>query len=358
MPRTSKAPLDIEGFMDAVLTQPAPHAQFERDRRHFPSADLARALVRHLIERDFDARIADRVTWMLAELDGADAAVAVLNHAVDALPGSVLQTRADDLLRLLTVSDAAARRLRAVLPVERLSEAARNLLWEAKFARRLKSWIADGCVERAMVLLGPEKLANEPVSLPPGWPEPSLEAHFGLARRPPKGQRRYLEVTATLLDVEDPPWRRFLIDATATFAQVHAAMQAASGTWLDCHLFAFKPDAEQFAMVAATELSDEPFEYPVAWPTSERLVNWLEAAGTDRIVYEYDYGDSWLVELHVEALRDLPEHFHRRLLDGAMAFPPEDCGGYHQIRAGAGVHARHGTGGTLRRRCRSGRVAG
>jgi len=154
--------------------------------------------------------------------------------------------------------------------------------------------------------------------------------------RPAKGHRRYLELRATLLGVDNPPWRRFLIDADVTFAELHAAMQALSGTWLDYHLFAFRPHEERGAMLAATELEGEPFELPVALPSHDNLKTWLGAGATDSVVYEYDYGDCWLVEVRVIAVHDLPERFWRRLLDGALAFPPEDCGGtsgFEQARA-------------------------
>lgn len=54
--------------------------------------------------------------------------------------------------------------------------------------------------------------------------------------------------------------------------------------------------------------------------------DWLKRHGA--VVYEYDFGDSWrhAVELVEVVTRD--EKFVRRLVGGARAFPPEDCGGF------------------------------
>jgi len=43
--------------------------------------------------------------------------------------------------------------------------------------------------------------------------------------------------------------------------------------------------------------------------------------------YQYDFGDSWDHDVAMRAVVDLPDKFERRLLDGARAFPHEDCGG-------------------------------
>lgn len=43
--------------------------------------------------------------------------------------------------------------------------------------------------------------------------------------------------------------------------------------------------------------------------------------------YEYDFGDSWIHGVLLIGIVELPDRFERRLLDGARAFPPEDCGG-------------------------------
>ena len=49
----------------------------------------------------------------------------------------------------------------------------------------------------------------------------------------------YFEFEVTLKEGEPKIWRRFLIRANATFADLHDAIQEACG-WTDSHLFAFE----------------------------------------------------------------------------------------------------------------------
>jgi hypothetical protein len=47
-----------------------------------------------------------------------------------------------------------------------------------------------------------------------------------------------------------------------------------------------------------------------------------------RFTYEYDFGDSWVHEVTVEAIALLPEPMTgAQIIDGARAGPPEDVGG-------------------------------
>ncbi len=56
-----------------------------------------------------------------------------------------------------------------------------------------------------------------------------------------------------------------------------------------------------------------------------------------KIFYEYDFGDSWWHELVLEKILERDEQLKTPIcLDGAMACPPEDCGGiggyYHLLK--------------------------
>ena len=131
----------------------------------------------------------------------------------------------------------------------------------------------------------------------------------------------YHEFEVSLLGIKPRIWRRFLLRSTATFADLHNAIQACG--WDNCHLFVFRdrmgrpvagiPDAE----------SDEPD------PDARRvkLSSHLGEGKERTCVYEYDFGDSWEHEVKLRGTAELPDSFERRLLAGARAFPPEDCGG-------------------------------
>src|SRR5262245_21165556 len=50
--------------------------------------------------------------------------------------------------------------------------------------------------------------------------------------------------------------------------------------------------------------------------------------GGSQFIYEYDFGDNWKHEITVEKiLRPVEGETYPRLLGGALACPPEDCGG-------------------------------
>jgi hypothetical protein len=68
---------------------------------------------------------------------------------------------------------------------------------------------------------------------------------------------------------------------------------------------------------------------PAAGPEAHKLrLSKVFGDGQPRsLVYEYDFGDSWMHELTLDAVVELPGSFKRRLSAGELAFPPEDCGG-------------------------------
>lgn len=324
--RKAKESMNLPMFVDRVLAGDAPYRMFEKHAKDWSPEAVGGLAVQRLAEGALDAGIAGRVCTLLEDLPQAKQAIDALDTLLVALPEDGIVQHRDALTALLPISEAAVTRLVPMLSVAERGSLAKDLIWDAAFDRPWHQWHCDRMIDHALTLLWrrPERAHKATVDLP--------LAPFG---RAPRGQRRYLEIRATLLDADNPPWRRFLIDAQATFRQIHAALQAASGTWLDYHLFAFRPDSESYINLAATELPDEPFEFPVALASHDTLITRLAASGTDTVVYEYDYGDSWLAELKVEAVRDLPERFHRRLIDGALAFPPEDCGGttgFEQVR--------------------------
>lgn len=141
---------------------------------------------------------------------------------------------------------------------------------------------------------------------------------FGTIRVMP----RYFDLSVTLEGAEPPVWRRFLLAADATFADLHAAIQAACG-WLDSHLFEFTSlDGQTLAGPPDDEgWRDEPV--PEAGVTP--VAGFFDAH--DRCRYVYDFGDDWHHTVVREAVVERDDRFHRRLVDGARAFPPEDCGG-------------------------------
>ena len=132
----------------------------------------------------------------------------------------------------------------------------------------------------------------------------------------------YLRFRVRLLDVQADLWRRFLIKKAATFENLHMAIQDACG-WQNYHLFAFRtPDNRE--VIAG--IPDDEWGPPDPDASRVKLTSYFGARTTGQCIYEYDFGDSWIHEVSLECIEKHDEKFVRRLLDGAGAFPPEDCG--------------------------------
>ena len=147
---------------------------------------------------------------------------------------------------------------------------------------------------------------------------------------------KYLEFDITLREASPAVWRRLLLAVRgSTFLDLHNAIQDACD-WTHSHLWCFL-DAEGEGL-ATFPNDDEGF--PGALPAHEVSVGIHFKRPGHSVLYVYDMGDGWEHEVTLRKQRNLQESFHRRLLDGARAFPPEDCGGipgYYACLAAAGA---------------------
>jgi hypothetical protein len=115
-------------------------------------------------------------------------------------------------------------------------------------------------------------------------------------------------------------WRRLLVPATTTIADLHAVLQAAFG-WADEHLHRFVIHGREYGI-----------SYPggVGFRDNPRRVS-LAGFGLragERFGYDYDFIDGWRHDLRVEQLvPPEPGRSHPVCTGGRRAGPPEDCGG-------------------------------
>lgn len=131
-----------------------------------------------------------------------------------------------------------------------------------------------------------------------------------LARLPDAGSTGGHRLRIALQDIEPPIWRRLELPSRFTLEDFYEALILAFG-WTDTHLHAFFPPGRR-------KVADEDERRTL-------LSDVLPRVG-DRLVWEYDMGDSWRHDVVVEAiLPDPPER--PRLVAGERAAPPEDCGG-------------------------------
>ncbi len=147
----------------------------------------------------------------------------------------------------------------------------------------------------------------------------------------------YFDREVSLLEIEPRIWRRFLLYSEATFMHFHSAIQQAFG-WQNCHLYEFLDGqveendtrplyAMKLPRIARSEHAEPHDDEPDAPGADDIELGHYFPAKNKRCFYVYDFGDNLQHLVEVKDTLELPEEFTRRLLDGARACPPEDCGG-------------------------------
>lgn len=122
-----------------------------------------------------------------------------------------------------------------------------------------------------------------------------------------------------LLDIEPTIWRRLLIPAHHTLAELHDAIQVAF-SWEGWHGHVFTVRGRDYG-------SQDPVEVPGVRDERIPLAKLDLTPGTS-IRYVHDFGDNWSHEILVEKVlvQDEP-NLAPACLDGRRAGPPDDSGG-------------------------------
>ena len=138
------------------------------------------------------------------------------------------------------------------------------------------------------------------------------------AKRTPT--RAVYQIKVTLQGSKPPIWRRIQITSDITLVQLHRILQRVMG-WEGSHLYQFVMGGIAYGdtgMVGEWDVEDARTVTLAALVRGEK----------SKLLYEYDFGDSWEHELLVEKI--LPRDEGKRYpvcLTGQRACPPEDCGG-------------------------------
>ncbi len=132
------------------------------------------------------------------------------------------------------------------------------------------------------------------------------------------------QLKVTLLGTMPPIWRRLLVPANMTLAQLHNVLQDAMG-WQDCHMHEFCAGHRHFGQ-------PDPEDRFMGMPPveNERTVHLSDVLSRVRakVIYTYDFGDSWEHGIVLE--KRLPADSgttYPVCTGGERACPPEDCGG-------------------------------
>lgn len=146
-----------------------------------------------------------------------------------------------------------------------------------------------------------------------------------------------LQLKIKLEGIDPPIWRRFLIENSINFKKLHKIVQIIMG-WEDYHLYNFQIDKSTY--IEATQDSENQFAVDAIWSgfrseskkkeykDNEAIVSEFINKEKQKIIYTYDFGDSW--EHVIELEKILPKETGKKYpvcIDGKRACPPEDCGG-------------------------------
>ncbi|WP_280547750.1 plasmid pRiA4b ORF-3 family protein [Halomonas sp. 11-S5] len=129
-----------------------------------------------------------------------------------------------------------------------------------------------------------------------------------------------------LLDTDPLVWRRVLVPEQINLHRLHEVIQAAMG-WVDCHLFEFECNGRYYGE------PDDWSDRPIALARNARLKIIAARLKDNTFHYLYDFGDDWIHRIVVEATGLAETNPCPRLIDGAMACPPEDIGGISGFEA-------------------------
>jgi Fe-S-cluster formation regulator IscX/YfhJ len=135
-----------------------------------------------------------------------------------------------------------------------------------------------------------------------------------------------IKTTITIADIEPPIWRRILLPRELNFAQLHEVIQAAFG-WTDSHLHHFVVGG---LVVGAPEFDEDELSNRKILEATEIALRDLDFYHLPhpRILYEYDFGDSWLHWIEFDPQMPSEDGIKYPIcIDGARHRPPEDVGG-------------------------------
>jgi hypothetical protein len=132
-------------------------------------------------------------------------------------------------------------------------------------------------------------------------------------------------------------WRRLLVRSDSTVAQLHQALQVAFG-WDDEHLNRFEIRGREYAVYrdGGGMMGIDARRVRLGDVHLRRL---------ERFVYEYDFGDSWIHDLRLEATLPVnPRKTYPVCVAGKCPAPPEDSGGPSAFVANRQYYAGVGRG--------------
>jgi hypothetical protein len=130
-----------------------------------------------------------------------------------------------------------------------------------------------------------------------------------------------------------PIWRRIVVRSSIRLDRLHDVIQSVM-PWTDSHLHQYLAGQAIYGM---KDMIDQVGLYETFDEKKHTLAD-IAPQAKSKFIYEYDFGDGWEHEIVVEKILPPDTSFkHPVCLAGALACPPDDCGGmagyYHLLHA-------------------------
>jgi hypothetical protein len=149
--------------------------------------------------------------------------------------------------------------------------------------------------------------------------------------------RIILQLRAVLRGISPLIWRRLLVPSDTSIAQLHEVLQVAFG-WEDMHLHRFEIRGREYGLSR---------DGGVFFDTDARKlrIGNLSLRRMERFTYEYDFGNSWIHDVRIEAPLPIdPARSYPVCIAGKCSAPPEDCGGPGAFMENRWQYAAMGSG--------------
>lgn len=142
---------------------------------------------------------------------------------------------------------------------------------------------------------------------------------------------KILQLKIQLRGVTKPPiWRKVEVSGNDTFYDLHNIIQGAMG-WYNAHLHQFIVGHQYIGLPSPYD------DYMEKSDARKIKLSQVFRVAKTKIIYEYDFGDSWGHLVTLEGIVDAKKGVkYPRLTKGKSACPPEDCGGcwgYEELKA-------------------------
>lgn len=140
------------------------------------------------------------------------------------------------------------------------------------------------------------------------------------------------QLKITLRDYKPPIWRRIIVPANTLLSDLHNIIQIVMG-WENAHLHHFYKEMPR-GVYGQMQFYSPKYDFDEFWDSGMNIdykgiaIDKLLGAEGEKIVYEYDFGDSWYHDILLEKILPPDEKQETPLcVKGKNACPIEDSGG-------------------------------